>query len=42
MRDFQDKVAVVTGGSGGIGRGLAQRFLRRGCASRSPTSTPTG
>ena len=30
MRDFRDKVAVVTGGSGGIGLGLAQRFLEAG------------
>ena len=30
MRDFQDKVAVVTGGSGGIGSGIAQRLLEAG------------
>ena len=30
MRDFQDKIAVITGGSGGIGRGIAQRFLEAG------------
>lgn len=30
MDSFKDKVAVVTGGAGGIGRGLAERCLQEG------------
>ena len=28
--ELQDKVVVITGGSGGIGRAMAQAFLREG------------
>lgn len=30
MKDFKDKVAVITGAAGGIGRGLAERCIREG------------
>lgn len=30
MKDFKDKVAVITGGAGGIGMGLAQKCLAEG------------
>lgn len=31
MKDFKDKVAVITGGASGIGLALANRFGREGC-----------
>ncbi len=31
MKDFKDKVAVITGGASGMGRGFAERFGADGC-----------
>jgi len=30
MKEFKDKVAVITGGAGGIGRGIAEHCLQKG------------
>ena len=31
IKDFEGKVAVITGGASGIGRSLARSFAKRGC-----------
>ncbi len=38
MDPFKNRVAVITGGAGGIGSALARAFAARGSCSR--TSTP--
>ena len=30
MKDFKDRVAVVTGAASGIGRGLSEKFIESG------------
>jgi NAD(P)-dependent dehydrogenase (short-subunit alcohol dehydrogenase family) len=45
--DFSGRVVIVTGGSRGVGRGIAQRFLESGadvviCGRNEPESLPQG
>ena len=45
--DFTGRVSIVTGGSRGVGRGIAQRFLESGadvviCGRNEPESLPEG